>query len=124
MNKIIGIYGIEINKKWYIGSSADLISRLSHHKTLLRTGNHRTKSLMMAFEMYKIANIEILEIVEDIKTLESLESYYMGLYDSIYNGYNTFISKRGESYICHHKPCKNTIKLNEKIRTETIEYKM
>ena len=92
--KICGIYRIKnlINNKIYIGESIDLDSRLSNHKSALKTGHHINKHLQSAYNKYGEDNFEfkIIELCDTSVRFEK-EIYWIAFYDSFYNGYNMTI---------------------------------
>lgn len=89
-----GIYKIEnmINKKYYIGQSEDLESRIKEHKYLMNKLKENNKKLNNDIIKYGIDNFEI-HIIEfcKVEELDEKEKKYIELYNSIENGYNTRI---------------------------------
>lgn len=94
MKRLIGIYGICINNKWYIGSSINIKSRIHGHCSALKNNRHKVSELQKDFNNNDKCNIKILEIVEDEKYLNDLENYYIGLYNSFKTGYNKSLASR------------------------------
>lgn len=90
--KKIGIYKIvnSINNKLYIGSSNDIKSRISSHKNKLKKGKHHSIKLQRAVNKYGICSF-VFEIIEEcnIDELLTKEQYYINLFDSYNNGYNS-----------------------------------
>lgn len=78
--KLSGIYKITniVNKKFYIGSSIDIIERWRVHRRDLRKGTKNNKKFQRAWNKYKEVNFkfEIIEICE-IKDLFKREQYYL-----------------------------------------------
>lgn len=82
-----GIYTIEINNKFYVGSAKDLDNRKSTHEYKLRKGIHENIHLQRAYNKSKDFKFEIIEYC-DIELLESLEKYWMNILDVLKIGYN------------------------------------
>ena len=96
----IGVYKITNinNKKVYVGSSINLLSRQADHFRKLQRGIHKNRKLQNAFNKHgKEAFIfEILEYLESSDNLLEREQYYIDLYDSAKSGYN-ILSVAGNS---------------------------
>ena len=78
-DKISGIYYIRniINDKLYIGQSIDVYTRLSRHKTDLRSGRD-SKHLQKSYNKYGEDNFEFMLLVEcQVNDLDFLEKYYI-----------------------------------------------
>ena len=69
---MVGIYKITNikNGKYYIGSSKDIINRLSKHFSELKSDSHRNKHLQSSYNKYGLDSFksEIIEVclVQDI----------------------------------------------------------
>ena len=90
--KICGVYKITniVNGKIYIGSSKDIKSRWSQHKTQLREGSHGNSYLQNAWNKYCEENFkfEIIEECDPDMQFEK-EQYYLDLFSPFdNNGYN------------------------------------
>ena len=98
---MIGIYGINIPNcnKWYIGSSKELEIRIYTHRKQLESNNHCVAALQLDYNNYKELDIQILKTLDNHNELESWENYYIGLYDSIKNGYNSILARRTKNII-------------------------
>lgn len=102
----VGIYLIRCkeNNKCYIGQSKNVKTRLSGHKSMLRSGKHSNKSMQKDFDLFREENFEFIKIMDcsDMDFSESpcgnghfasnpmnkAESELIRKYDSYYNGYN------------------------------------
>lgn len=80
---VSGIYRIEINNKFYIGSSKNLNARLKEHERDLRKNIHNNKYLQRAFNKYKKCTFTILELckVEDLVEKEYFWFQKQGIYN-------------------------------------------
>lgn len=87
---LIGVYYIydKLHNKYYIGSSINIIDRVSQHKTKFKS-NH-TSSLMYQSALCHGSNFIKFGILElcDKEDLSELERYYITLADSVNNGWN------------------------------------
>lgn len=76
-----GVYQIEhtASGKKYIGSSIDLKTRLSEHRTRLRSGRHVNKELQNAWVKYTepAFTFKVLELVGDTSALIEREQYWI-----------------------------------------------
>lgn len=96
--RIAAIYRIEYKGKFYVGSSMDVYTRIRGHVASLKRGTHSCTKLLRTFnENGKDLNdltFSILHIPEmyTYNDLLKLEAYYIGVNDSINNGYNNFIA--------------------------------
>lgn len=110
-----GIYSIQckINGKRYIGQSWDIENRWRGHKCESKKTNTFTK-IYNAIRKYKYENFDFIVIEEypdydlhlplsNQEIMDMMENYYIGLYDSIKNGYNT---KQGGSTGKHSEESK------------------
>jgi len=98
---MIGIYGIR-NKEtdqWYIGSSQELEKRMNFHKNALMNENNRRGMPSLLLEVIEETGGENFELIvlkelQSKNELESWENYYIGIYNSLNNGYNKILSRR------------------------------
>lgn len=99
--KISGIYSIQNikNKKRYIGQSRDIYERWKSHRYSYKNNKNKSK-IYLAIREYGIENF-IFEILEEIKeeNLNDRELYWIEVYDSINNGYNSSIVGYGKTPI-------------------------
>lgn len=90
--KMIGVYKItnNINSKSYIGISVDIERRWEEHKLPYNWLRESNKVLYQAFVKYGIQNFTF-EVIEECKITElgEKEKYYIELYDTYKNGYNS-----------------------------------
>lgn len=91
--KISGVYIIRNirNGKTYIGISENVMKRFGEHRCELRGGYHHSQKLQEDWNLYPKEDF-IFEIIEEVtgeKNLEEREKYYIKLYDSCENGYNS-----------------------------------
>jgi len=97
-----GIYKITnlINQKSYIGQSVDIKRRWRDHRKAIQTGEN---CLYKAIRKYGIENFSF-EIIKECTPdeLNDLERYYINLYDTYYNGYNSTLG--GDSSRCCASP--------------------
>lgn len=88
---MVGIYKITnpLTKKSYIGSSNNIGIRFTKHKSDLRLGKHHSSKLQNSYN--KHGDIFIYDIIEECKVevLLDREQYYIDLFDSYKNGYNS-----------------------------------
>ena len=88
----MAVYGIfnKTQNKWYVGSTTNLHKRMITHKAVIKSGK------IGKYEIDKNDEIEfvILKEVDKIKNLEPYENYYIGLKNSIENGYNKILGYR------------------------------
>lgn len=88
-----GIYLIKnlINNKIYVGQSINVKTRISKHKSYLRSGSHENQHLQRAFNKYGESSFEfvILETC-DVSEIDKKELHYIKKFDSmnIEKGYN------------------------------------
>lgn len=99
MNKIVsGIYEIfnNKNKKSYIGSSQDIYKRFSNHKSDLRNNKHKNNNIQNDFNEFGEESFEFRIVFPtfDLHKLETLEAYYIGIYNSFENGYNSTLTTK------------------------------
>jgi group I intron endonuclease len=90
---MVGIYCIRnvVNKKVYVGSSVNIDSRWSNHRTLLKTGKHRNQYLQRAWDKYGEQNFEFKVLQEcGVDDLPTLEVEWMNFFSSCKrsSGYN------------------------------------
>lgn len=78
---VIGVYAIRLRGsiQCYIGSSADIGNRWSHHRSFLRRGAHANALLQAAWSEHGEAAFEfnIIEIVSDVPDLPSREQAWL-----------------------------------------------
>lgn len=90
---IVGIYRItnKIDGNSYIGSSKNIVGRISAHKTSLKHHFHYNILLQKAWDEYGENNFEfkIVYEVNDIEDLLIYEQYYIDKYNPIYNVYTS-----------------------------------
>lgn len=112
---MIGIYKItnKLNGKSYIGLSTNIERRWEDHKNPYNWERENKKSLYQAFKKYGLNNFKF-EILEECspKDLSSKEKYYIELYDTFYNGYNSTSGGEDFKYDSHpgHKLTQEDIK--------------
>jgi hypothetical protein len=79
--KLQGVYSLIITKDstdyFYIGSSEDLQSRISGHKSKLTRGVHHCKQLQRLYDEGLPLYVEIIELAQSIDDLISTESDYI-----------------------------------------------
>ncbi len=97
-----GIYKITnlINQKSYIGQSIDIKRRWRDHRRCAKTEDN---CLYRAIRKYGVDNFSF-EVIKECspKELDELERYYIKLYDTYYNGYNSTLG--GDSAKCYSSP--------------------
>lgn len=91
-----GIYKLTNTKdnKVYIGQSIDIENRFKDHMYLLKNNQHHAYKLQRLYNQNKNVKsfkvtFEILEVVNNEDHLSVREQYYIDLYDSHHNGYNS-----------------------------------
>ena len=115
-----GLYKIEniINHKFYIGSSKNIVKRISSHKCNLRKNRHHNKPLQHAFNKYDIESFKF-EIIKYVETefLQFEEQILLDKYfDSgiLYNIFRDAYCLRSENHPMfnkhHTKESKDKIK--------------
>lgn len=80
-----GIYRLNINDGFYVGSAVRLTKRLGKHLSDLRARRHHNAHLQRAFDKYSSIDFEILEIVEDAAILIKREQFYIDTLKPNYN---------------------------------------
>ncbi len=119
-----GIYKITniVNNKMYIGSSRNVFTRISSHKSKLKTNNHINKYLQKSYNKHGIENFiyEIIVYCQE-EELIFLEEYYINLYDSSnYEiGYNIISFSKGIQI--HSLETKNKISKGNKGKRKGIK---
>jgi hypothetical protein len=113
---VIGIYGIIINDRWYIGSSTDIYTRMFRHISVLENHRASKKDMQEQYDKTNDYDWKILRICTNEKTLVNWENYYIGLYDSMETGYNSVLASRTTD-----KDRKNKKTLKEPLESEVIE---
>lgn len=92
-----GIYQIKNikNGKKYIGKSKNILDRWENHIYKLENNTHPNKKLSEDWKQYNISdfNFSIIKIVEDNSKLQEKENYYICLFNTINNGYNSIRAK-------------------------------
>lgn len=87
-----GVYMIlnVVNNKCYVGSSYNVLGRLTAHEKNLMKNRHRNSKLQSAYNKYgkKSFQFLILQFVNKIENLLVREQYYIDYYDSCDFGYN------------------------------------
>jgi len=111
MNRICCVYGIEINNKWYIGSTVDYTSRIKTHLNNLRKNHNYNPKMQKEYNETGEFNPVILKRVDIRKSLTRYENYFIGKYDAIDNGFNGILAyKRNDGDLS-----KKIEQLNKKI---------
>ena len=116
MNSNCGVYCIrcKVNNKAYIGSSVDIKSRWSSHKSLLRTGKHTNKQLQEDYNKYGADSFLYLTLINcKSQMLLKYENMYILLFNTrdISMGYNIANAARPlQTLKTPHKP-RNSKKL-------------
>ena len=80
--KCVGVYGIEIDKHLYVGSSKDIHKRITEHKKCLRVTKNENSKFLNAYIKYGINNsyyyiIEICDPSISILDLRKREEYWI-----------------------------------------------
>lgn len=87
MEKLQGVYSLAIVKDdvsyMYIGSSEDLQSRISGHKSKLNRGVHHCTQLQRLHDEGLTLYVEIIELAESVDDLISTESDYIDYFKRI-----------------------------------------
>jgi len=93
--KKIGVYGVHNTtaNKWYIGSSKNVQMRIDKHIDSVKNRTGQFKGVSEGDDFV----FKILKIVGNDKSLELWENYFIGLYNSIENGYNKILASRKPS---------------------------
>lgn len=121
-----GVYKIfnEVNGKFYIGSSKDIVGRLSKHRTDLKANKHHNRHLQNAWNMYgeKAFIFSILEeCSSEREVLLETEQSYIDLYLPEYNILPIAGSPMGTKQTDEHK---QKISSSNKGRTFTEIHKL
>jgi group I intron endonuclease len=93
-----GVYAIvnTINNHRYIGSSCDIIKRWQRHQEQLRNGNHHSRYLQRAWNLWGGENFEFLFLLQcDRKVRLEREQEYMATH---HPEYNMAVQAMGGSY--------------------------
>lgn len=91
---MIGIYKFEnlVNNKCYIGQSRDIEKRYKKHLQIMNNENDKNYNnhLYRSLRKYGIGNFNF-EVIEEcsIEELNKREEYWILIYDSFFNGYNS-----------------------------------
>lgn len=78
-----------VNNRRYIGSTSNLYNRLKSHRSSLKNGSNRNKSLQKDYDLYgqKVIEVEVLKVSNDHELYEfemiKEASKCMHLYNSI-----------------------------------------
>ena len=98
MNKQCGVYEIfnMVNGKSYIGQSANIIQRLSKHKSELRHNKHQNLHLQNAWNKHGEHSF-LFNIVEycNVDELDDIETYYINIWNLTNNQYGYNIESGG-----------------------------
>lgn len=87
-----GIYCIQntINGMMYVGKALDINSRISHHRSLLRQGNHPNSSLQEDWNHYggaffKVRILKRVKLIDksELQLLRTLKKEGLPLYNKI-----------------------------------------
>lgn len=121
--KVSGIYSIEctVNKKHYVGSSNNIIKRLSRHKSDLEKLKHHSIKLQRAYNKYGKENF-IFHLVETCKESELLEreNYWIKYLNSVNNGYNIVdYDKNGRIIVSDETKVKHSKRMKERLKDKT-----
>lgn len=131
MDKKSGVYIIKnkINKKIYIGSSANILERWCQHKCKLNKESHGNKHLQRAWVKYGKDEFEfiVLELTDkpSKESLLELEQKYLDIYtpfcrDIVYNILETAFSSLGSA---HTKETKKKLSLLMKAKWSSKDYR-
>lgn len=85
---VTGIYGLRCKTtgKWYVGQSVNILKRWNDYRY---RGCKKQRKLEAAFLKYGFSNFDKIILEECLEQeLTSKEDHWMGVYDSIENGYN------------------------------------
>jgi group I intron endonuclease len=80
VKNVCGVYKLWINKHIYIGSSANLNTRLKQHFYTVGNGKHLNCRVQEAFNKYREIDFCILKIIDDPKDLIEWEQFYINKY--------------------------------------------
>jgi len=121
-----GVYKIlnEVNSKFYIGSSKDIIGRFSTHRTKLKANKHHNRHLQNAWNMYG-ENAFIFSILDEClserEVLLKTEQHYIDTLNPQYNILPIAGSPMGTKLTDEHK---QKISSSNKGRTFTENHKL
>jgi len=76
MTKTSGIYKLSIENKFYIGSSVNLETRFTNHKSKLKTKHHENVNIQAAYKECQELKFEILELCNE-EDLLLKEQFYI-----------------------------------------------
>jgi len=102
----MGVYEIDIDGKKYIGSSKDLKKRIMSHLNALEKNNHKNKIMQSDYNKVGTVSAKVIKVVTIAKYLQDVENYFIGRYNSIDCGYNSFLSSalgNGNAYRFNEK---------------------
>lgn len=90
--KLIGIYCIRREDKFYVGQSIDILKRLYEHQRKLNNKAHSNCKLQNTLNKYQANDIDVFEfeIIELCKAeeLTEKEQHWIDTLDAVKNGYN------------------------------------
>ena len=85
----------------YIGLTGNLSNRKIQHKYQLVHNTHSSTKMQEDFNLYGFEQFEFIELksgIEDFNTAGKLEQFYIELYNSIEEGYNSMTGGGGKDY--------------------------
>ncbi len=115
------VYAIVINGKNYIGSTKDFETRTNKHFSDLAGSKHSNAKMQKDYNKFKDFKRIILIEMDSNKDLTNHENFYIGLYNSIENGYNkklasrTFNTRKGYNELI--KSLKSTLSIAYELET-------
>jgi GIY-YIG catalytic domain len=97
MTKGIYILHFSGTYKLYVGQSLHIESRFKEHINELKKGSH-TKKMQEAYSLFGRPSLEIEKIIlNKHEDMDSIENYYISLWDSVRDGFNTLATAAGGS---------------------------
>ena len=111
--KICGIYCIEnvVNRKKYIGLSADINQRWKQHKVDLNGGYHINSHLQTSWNKYGEDKFSWYILEEcDLQLLQDREKFYINKYKSYSNKYGYNMTKGGDGILDLREESRTRIK--------------
>lgn len=109
VNKIVGIYLIQIDKYNYVGQSIDVKGRIGKHKYKLKLGKHENSYMQNVYNKYKNFSYKILweGSVECLQLMEQRYINWLGNSLNIREASNNIMTKRHKKSISKaHKKSK------------------
>jgi hypothetical protein len=94
-----GIYILQFSgtHKLYVGQSLHIESRFKEHINELKNGTH-TKKMQEAYSLFGYPSLEIEIVIRNtIEDMDNAENYYISLWDSVRDGFNTLANAAGGS---------------------------